>query len=227
MMKFKELFYISEIRKPYRDYLSRMFPDMPPEVRHELGTNEIIPKIKQMAAGNQNGNDPRNTPTVNHIPTSATNQNTPQYNSPNDIINKNEKVKKYTNADWTEEEIIDLHMYKLHPLSQEKIKFFQFGFRSIPLKRHDQRMKDQEKLRQTTDVENMNAIITLQTPQGLELLEGWHRVFNYLLSGAPPKEANAIRNGILDAHNVDYSQWSPVKIKAFIGRPKKEVATAY
>jgi len=224
-MKFREWFHISEIRKPYRDYLSRMFPNMPPEVRHELGTNEIIPKIKQMAAGNGNGNDPRNTPTVNHVPTSTANQNTSQYNSPDDIINKNEKVKKYTNADWSEEEIIDIHMHNLNPSTQEKIKFFQFGFRPIPLKRHDQRMKDQEKLRQTVDVENMNAIITLQTPQGLELLEGWHRVFNYLLSGAPPEEANAIRNGTLNALDVDYSRWKPVKIKAFIGRPKKELAT--
>lgn len=226
-MNFKEWLYTTEMKKPYRDYMSRMFPDMPAPVRHELGTNTIVPGFKSMASNSPPDPYGKTTPSPkmsNPAQMTVGDEQQNKYSSPEEFLSKNEKVQKFKNADWEKKErIFDVHITNLDPRTQDAIKMYKFGYTNVNTKRHQQRMKDQEDLMKQRSAEEMDPIMLLKHPSGYELLEGWHRMFNYLLSGAPPQEASAIKNGELNAHQANYSQWKPVRIKAYIGIPHQRV----
>src|SRR5690606_34633210 len=115
-MKFKEWFYAAEMRKPYRDYMSRMFPNMPNAVRHELGTNTIIPQLKKIAS-NSTSNASNLGATVNYSPNRAASPMAStvmqpvqsKYNSPNSMMQQDEKIQKFQDTDWPESpEIVEI-----------------------------------------------------------------------------------------------------------------------
>ena len=158
-MTFKEWLEIDEMRKPYRDYMQRMFPDMPQPVRHELGTNTVVPNLKKIASSRSPITRARQSQyfdkTVN-MPTKPTQSNpygdtvdsdqggnsqdfdyskrspTTQispYETPEELLSKNEKVQKFKNADWSPSpQILNLHFHDLAPSTQNSIKYYEFGF---------------------------------------------------------------------------------------------------
>lgn len=255
-MNFKGWFQADEMRKPYRDYMQRMFPDMPPQVRHELGTNTVVPQLKKIA-GNTSGNtspierSPFKQSQVRRGPVNSKEamfgttvpyvqppepepeedktisypaQGNSPYSSANELIDQDEKIQKFRSAQWPDSpEIITVNLDAFAPRTQDTIKFLRFGFAdNIPVKRHQQRMGDQEELMKTRGSDEMEPVIVIKQSDGYELLEGWHRVMNYLLSGASPEEKEALMQGNMSAYEVDYDKWRPVKIKAYVGIPKQQ-----
>ena len=241
-MNFKEWLHTTEMRKPYRDYMQRMFPDMPLAVRHELGTNTVVPQLKKIAASSPPSGSPGGSTnlgtTVPYEPRPANpqqfdpNQSTisyhpaqqaSPYNSPQELLDQNEKVQKFQSAEWPDKpQIVTIRLEDLDPKTQDTIKVLKFGYaQGIPVKRHNQRMSDQETLMQDRGSDDMEPVIMIRQADGLELLEGWHRVMNYLLSGAPPEIKQALISGETSAYDIEYDKWRPVKIKAYVGLPKK------
>ena len=145
------------------------------------------------------------------------------------MIKNSEKVREFQNADWPQDErgkkgeVIELHFTDLNPSSQETAKMLKFGYaNNIGVRRHQQRMQDQLRLIKEKPVEEMEPAILIKYNDGYKIMEGWHRMFNYLLMGAPPEEAAAIMDGSMSPHQANYGQWKSVKVNAIIGIPKNQ-----
>lgn len=95
-----------------------------------------------------------------------------------------------------------------------------FGFRehkAIP--KDSFRMDKQKELMQARGEGGNEPVIVLQTKKGLlDLLEGWHRTMNYLVTGAPEDQLEMLKNSSDVVQGLDFSKWKPVKIMAYIGR---------
>lgn len=92
-----------------------------------------------------------------------------------------------------------------------------FGFREEPQIRNDAgRTAKQKQIMQSKEKGQNEPIIVVQTMRGYNLLEGWHRTMNYLVSGAPPDQIEALQRG--DSEAIDFNKWQPVMIQAYVGR---------
>ena len=273
-MKFKEWLTISEMGDGHKRFIKEKYPNMPPQVRHELGTNTIVPHLNRIAGSTRQSQvktadmpTPRSTDPFGNtvdsgqsqqfvVGSGKSNQNQGEYQSAQELFDKNEKIKKFENADWPNKpQVIDLNFNSFISSTQFAILKYEFGFnpdlkakdkksakdnaspaetptaspapapssgiRSV--RRHAERMQDQERLRKERSVEEMEPIIVLQHNGKYELLEGWHRTFNFLLSGAPPEISEAIRNRqIPNLFKINFSDWRTVKINAFVGTPTNQ-----
>jgi hypothetical protein len=93
----------------------------------------------------------------------------------------------------------------------------QFGYRVENKIRNDAaRTNKQQELMQSRGEGGNEPVIVLQTKYGYELLEGWHRTMNYLLSGCPRDQMLLIHAGQTD--DLDYAKWRPVRLLGYIGR---------
>lgn len=194
-MNFREWYRIDEMKQQYRDYLNKKFPHLPEQIRKEIGQNHIVPYLK-----GQKGHS---------------------FSTIDDFIANDVCVRKFEDAEWpSDPELIYVNYKSFLPDVQSKMMIFNFGHRKIGgLKRHDQRMIDQERLMGEKGADGMEPIIVVKHPNGYDLIEGWHRTFQFLLSGAPDDEREAIVNGEAMANTLSPGNWKPVKIKAYVGKP--------
>lgn len=98
-----------------------------------------------------------------------------------------------------------------------------FGFDPSKKIRNDaERMNKQLSL--LASKESNEPVIIVKQGNKYKLLEGWHRVMNYLVYppdpsiGAPPDQIEILKNGFLNQINL--TKWKPVTIQAFIGEPR-------
>lgn len=95
-----------------------------------------------------------------------------------------------------------------------------FGYKSFKeIPRDSERMETQRKLA-NSDGKN-EPIILIKTPNGLKLIEGWHRTMSILMQGAPENQLRIIQLG--HHAEIDFSEWSQVKINAYIGIRQEDV----
>ena len=102
--------------------------------------------------------------------------------------------------------------------NQKTIKIFilrRFGFIEAPeIKMDLYRTAIQKRILQNK--EHNEPVIMLKTPNGLELLEGWHRTMNILLKGAPIDQIEILQNS-RDLSGLDLGTWKTVNIDAYLG----------
>jgi len=92
-----------------------------------------------------------------------------------------------------------------------------FGIRVEKQIRNDaERMTKQKEIMMKRGQGGNEPVIVIQTKEGFELLEGWHRTMNYLMSGCPADQLEMIKTG--QFQEVDFSKWTPVQVNAFVGR---------
>jgi hypothetical protein len=97
-----------------------------------------------------------------------------------------------------------------------------FGYREEKQIRNDaERTNFQRKSLSSIDLGQNEPVIVRHTPQGYELLEGWHRTMTLLLKGAPADQVHLLQSQESFQNDVDFSQWQPVKIKAYIALSKE------
>lgn len=100
-----------------------------------------------------------------------------------------------------------------------------FGYVEVPVRDDAARTRKQKELMTMRMGGRNEPVIVIQTMEGYELLEGWHRTMNYLLSGAPKDQIEVLQNGYISDLNFDL--WKPVLLKAYIGRgPRVQAAMA-
>lgn len=238
-ISFKEWLDTHEMRKPYQDYMAKTFPDMPPAVRHELGTNHVIPNLKKMAAGRTGKGLNQNSPELiarqqalqggNDETIAASNSPTTKalYGSTEEMMNKNQKIQIFQSANWKEEpEQVTLRFDQLSEKTRTTMWHYRFGLETnVPVKRHNQRMQDQQKLMQQKSVDQMEPVIMIRNQDGTyELLEGWHRTFNFFLNTMTEDQKAALTNQSISSYDLPshISLPNPITILAYVGTPKTQ-----
>lgn len=89
-----------------------------------------------------------------------------------------------------------------------------FGFNEMPSIPNDgNRTRLQQQMMNYRMPGTNEPVIVRKTPNGYELLEGWHRTMSMLLKGAPPDQMNTLRSGYIQ--DVNFDNWKPVLIKAY------------
>lgn len=89
-----------------------------------------------------------------------------------------------------------------------------FGYRTEGQIRNDGERTDLQRQMVNYRMPGTNEpVIVRRTPQGYELLEGWHRTMGMLLRGAPPDQIQNLQTGYNS--QISFENWKPVLIKAF------------
>lgn len=212
-MNFKEWLEAEELEEQRFKGLARNFaqqnPNMPNYVRRDLYNTRIAHTMGNLIKNSSN----------------------PSGQLPSDSPTKIFSAAGLKNIQWTQSQILSSSFGRpgVTPNNfTERTKTYflhrRFGFREEKQIRNDsERMNVQNRLMKTRPEGTNEPVIVIQTPQGYELLEGWHRMMNYLLRGAPPDQVQELQNG---GTAIDFSKWSPVKIQAYVGR-SPEMAAAY
>jgi hypothetical protein len=241
-MNFKEWLHTHEMRKPYQDYLARQFPDMPPTVRNELGTNTIVPNLKKMAASspgmglsNSSLADKRRALDKDSPTLAASPKPSPKspYSSPDELMKNDEKVQAFQNADWKENpEKVTLRFDDFSERTKATMLHWRFGLDNRKnkkghnlVRRHDQRMQDQQNLMKQRSVDEMEPVIMLREDDGkYHLLEGWHRTFNFLLATMTAEQKATVADKRIEPQDLPshIDLTNPITILAYVGIPKQQ-----
>lgn len=168
--------------------------------------------------------------TLNKIVKSSSNTNEKISSNPNfkpssvptNSVSKIFHASGFKNSEWDGPRILTWNFKEgvtpanFTPETQKYFLIRCFGFKAEQKIRNDQqRMIIQKNIMHNSKTDN-EPVIVLLTLQGYELLEGWHRTMNYLLTGCPADQLENLKNGI--SENIDFSRWKPVRIKAYIGK---------
>lgn len=203
-MEFKEWLNLQEKFKGLKRIFQQQNPQMPRYVQNDLYNTRIAHTMSKLI---NNQSVPNNSSPV-----------------PSDSATKIFKSSNFQNSQWNKvPEILTWRGQEgvtpasFTPKTQSYFTHRLFGFKEEKFIRNDsQRMNTQNSIMQKRGEGANEPVIVNLTMQGYELLEGWHRTMNYLLRGAPPDQLNSLRNG--NIRNLDYSQWYPIKIKAYVGK---------
>lgn len=80
----------------------------------------------------------------------------------------------------------------------------------------ERRFDTQRQLAAERPAGSNEPVVVVRERDRYKLIEGFHRVMSYLLTGAPPDQLQKLRSGQPLGRN-DLSRWRPVNIRAYLG----------
>jgi hypothetical protein len=186
-------------------------PDMPTYAQHDLYTHNLSNSMNKLL---KNTKDTGERSPQSPIPST----------SPNMILT-NRTAKNVSDLTWNKKpEILSVTPSDFCYQTIQVFIMRQFGykvFQEIP--RDGERTQTQQKIAKPNG-SNEPIIVIEKSDGSLKLVEGWHRTMSILLTGAPADQIQLIKNG--EQHKIDFSNWKPVKIKAFVAFPNNKKITS-
>jgi hypothetical protein len=224
-MKFREWINIEESRlKGFKRQFLQTHSHIPKYVADQFYTNKLRPELSKSIRHHKvlaptviqsKPTDPLG-PTIDHISI-----NEPAGPSPNDLLNKD----FLKDIQWEKKP----RVIKIGPLDfdESTIGLFlrwKFGFDPKDDKvRDDSNRFDVQRQQLVNRIKEDNEpIVIVKEGNKYRLLEGYHRTMTYLIwphedqPGAPPEQIQILQKGESPSL-LDFSKWSRVPIKAYIG----------
>lgn len=127
----------------------------------------------------------------------------------------------FLGSKWGEPEILKLNPADFDYKTQDYFIDRRFGFREEKQIRDDMGRTQFQRQFAVYNVLGQGTnepIIMRQTPQGYQLLEGWHRAMAMLLVGCPPDQFNLLKTAGGYYEDFNFAKWKKVPIKAYVAR---------
>lgn len=212
MLDFKE-WLVQEARyKGMQRQFQQANPNMPRYVQNDLYNNRIKSAMSNLIRANPQSS-------IETKPSSGYSRASDSYIPP-DTVSKIFGRSGLKGIQWSPPQNITVTPMNFDQQTKDYFLHRRFGFKEIDVVRNDkQRMQTQQQLMYNRQTGGNEPIIIIQNTEGFELLEGWHRSMNYLLQGAPADQIDALKRG--DIRSVDFTKWSPVQIRAYVGQGQK------
>jgi hypothetical protein len=211
--------YQSRFREPDQPDGKRGRYTTPPFVVNQMYKATISPKFEK-AFGSALSHNASSTPTTPaSTVATADSQDQSLVRSPSSLINDNDKI---GNAKFMKKPIVvDLHPLNLDGASLGRIVHFRFGLSPDDerISNDTQRYTTQRQLALSRGEGGNEPIVLIKHNENeYEIIDGYHRVANYLLQGAPPEEQALVQSG--DFISINFDKWKPVKMMAYVGVPR-------
>lgn len=127
----------------------------------------------------------------------------------------------FKGSKWGEPEVVNVNPGDFDTKTQDYFINRRFGFREEAQIPNDMARTKFQRQAATYNVLNRGSnepVIMRKTPQGYQLLEGWHRTMAMLLVGCPENQFNLLRTAGGYYDDFDFSKWKRVPIKAYVTR---------
>lgn len=227
-MSFKEWLALDELRNKgfYRQFVQQN-PQMPDHVRKDLYNNRIGYSLKKIVSPQNAVDLPTQSWTANAASPAfgmtRTSASQVPSNTPSRIIHAHDMA----NIQWPKKaSSVNITPLSFDDQTLNMMIYRRFGFKETRSIRDDaNRMTTQRNLLPQTPTGENEPIIMVHNGDKFKLLEGWHRTMTYLVFdhnehiGAPPDQIEMLKNPKVDLSNLDFTKWTPVLIKAFVGNP--------